>query len=114
MEMPCSAHIEPEEAPTRSDERDDNGQIQDVCALSEWEDTIDNDGNTCLHLMARQKMLNKVKLAPEGKVWNALVNHKNKDGHTPLHISCIKRDRASARILLDNGADINATDMLGL
>ncbi|KAI3322804.1 hypothetical protein HD806DRAFT_544816 [Xylariaceae sp. AK1471] len=114
METSSGSQPEPEEAQTRSNERDDNDPTQNLRSILDMTGTTDDAGNTVLHLAAREKMVDKLEPALQNTLCKELGNSKNKDGKTPLHISCMAQDRASAKILLDNGADINATDMLGL
>ncbi|KAI0456711.1 hypothetical protein F5B21DRAFT_122673 [Xylaria acuta] len=113
MEASDCAQPEPENA-LGSNERNGKNQIEGFRPILDSEDMTNNGGNTALHVAARKKMVNKIKLELQDKLWNEMVNSKNKDGHTPLHISCVEWDGASAKVLLDNGADINATDVLGL
>ncbi|KAI1173661.1 hypothetical protein F4777DRAFT_580772 [Nemania sp. FL0916] len=76
----------------------------------------DGDGNTILHKAARGKTVFELhrKFKTHEEAWKRIVNVRNKDGQTPLHISCREWDRKSAGTLIINGADVNATDMLGL
>jgi len=41
------------------------------------------------------------------------VNEINKDGLSPLHTTIKKRDTASTRLLLENGANVETTDKVG-
>lgn len=108
METSGSDQLEPEGTPISC-----NDQIQNVCRILDVVDTVDHRGNTVLHIAARKKKVNEVKSALQDTLWKELVNSKNKDGLTPLHISCLEWDSTSAKILLDHGADINASDKLG-
>lgn len=42
-----------------------------------------------------------------------LINARDQDGIAPLHIAARNGYLAAARLLLDHGADINATDKEG-
>ena len=41
------------------------------------------------------------------------VHRKNERGETPLHLACIKGDKKAASSLVQQGADVNATDFAG-
>lgn len=114
MKTSSSAQPEMEDAQARNNNRDDNQQNQNIHATLDSADTVDNGGNTVLHLAVRKNMVERCKLALQDTSYRAMVNSKNKDGETPLHISCVERNRIIAEVLLANGAGINAIDNLGL
>ena len=41
------------------------------------------------------------------------LQKRNERGETPLHVACIKGDLKTATYLVEQGADINATDHAG-
>ena len=41
------------------------------------------------------------------------VHKRNERGETPLHIACIRGDLRMATSLIEQGADVNATDHAG-
>lgn len=115
MKASSGAQSETTETQARNNERDENEQNQNIrTALDLASTIIDNGGNTVLHLAARKNMVERCELALQNTSCRALLNSKNKDGETPLHIACVERNRTIAEVLLKNGADINATDNLGL
>lgn len=79
----------------------------------------DARGNTPLHEAARWGRIDMAKCLLEHKASVAAVNNK---GQTPLHlvgrmpieISAVARLRKVARLLIENGADLDATDHSGV
>ncbi|KAI1108062.1 hypothetical protein F5Y14DRAFT_445770 [Nemania sp. NC0429] len=114
METPSGAQLETKDADTRINERGDDQHNQNTRTTLQSASTVDNDGNTILHLAARKGMVERCQVALQDPSCRAIVNSKNKDGETPLHVSCAERNRTIADILLRADADINATDNLGL
>lgn len=50
---------------------------------------------------------------PEGQVTPGRVHKRNERGETPLHVACIRGDIRLATSLIEQGADVNATDHAG-
>ncbi|MGB4190938.1 MAG: ankyrin repeat domain-containing protein, partial [Rickettsiales bacterium] len=77
-----------------------------------------NDGKTLLHLITssyKEGSQSIVNLIPELIKLNANTEIKNNKGETPLMLAilCNQRAAAAAKLLIENGADINAKDENG-
>jgi ankyrin repeat protein len=78
---------------------------------------VQRNGNTILHQIALRaamldieglpgyELLGYVLSRPEIK---ALINKKNNNGLTPLHLVCVKPDYTSIRMLVEAGADVHS------
>lgn len=49
-------------------------------------------------------------LKPKLEKYPKLINDRDKEGQTPLHLACIGFNLRVIPLLLDHGADINATE----
>lgn len=68
----------------------------------------DVNRNTPLHLLAAN--IDDAELALRLIEMGANVNEKNKHGDTPLHLACETHNVTAAKVLVDNGADVNITN----
>ena len=66
-------------------------------------------GNTSLHSVVEQRDYGKVKFYAE---FPQLINSANNCGDSPLHYCAFNDFPAAANVLLGNGADINAVNVL--
>ncbi|XP_022111472.1 serine/threonine-protein phosphatase 6 regulatory ankyrin repeat subunit B-like isoform X2 [Acanthaster planci] len=70
--------------------------------------TTQNDGCTALHLAVLEGHAHIVSTLVKQK--NCSKDVKNTKGHTALHLAIIKKHYECAKVLVDNGADVNAQD----
>ena len=42
------------------------------------------------------------------------IHRRNERGETPLHLACIRGDESAVLSLIEQGADVNATDNAGI
>ena len=73
-------------------------------------DSKDKDGNTPLHLAAREGNKEEVELLLKG---GAQVDLQNEDGHTALHAAAREGNKGVVELLLEKGADPNCKDKDG-
>lgn len=68
----------------------------------------DADGQTVLHIAASRRLTGLMQLMIDKYASN--INAKNKDGQTPLHVAISEGKMEAAKLLLKNGADLQAGD----
>ncbi|KAI0138926.1 ankyrin repeat-containing domain protein [Hypoxylon sp. NC0597] len=76
---------------------------------------VDANGKTILHHAVECGRKDAVNRLLENVRWKDMINKKDKEGKTPLHICCDKENfnREIAASLLAHGADVNAADQWG-
>jgi len=67
-------------------------------------------GNQAVKIRQAAKVGDPERLKPKLEKYPQYINDRDDEGHTPLHLACIGFNIRVIPVLLDYGADINATD----
>lgn len=82
------------------------------------EDTVDKNNNNILHILAElkdEKLMENIleDYLKNGSIKN-LINNKNEDGNTVLHLAAEKKNNNVIDLLIDYGANPRITNNKGL
>uniref|UniRef100_T1IP73 phospholipase A2 n=1 Tax=Strigamia maritima TaxID=126957 RepID=T1IP73_STRMM len=80
--------------------------VHTLLALNVDTNKMDINGNTAVHAAA---ITNKDVIQSITVKSGQLINHRNKDGHTPLHLACVADKPDCVKALMSAGADVNVT-----